>query len=61
MTAQLKKVPQASVILINVFGTGEVAFKIGFYWKVASEWLFDRSTERSDDLRNAPSPISAKV
>lgn len=37
MTAQLEKVPEASVILINVFGTGKAAFKIGFYWKVLSE------------------------
>lgn len=48
VTAQLEKVPQASVLLINVFGTGEVAFKIGFYWKVVSERLFDRSTERAE-------------
>lgn len=61
MTAQLERVPEASVILINVLGTGKAAFKIGFYCKVVSGWLFNRSTERSDDLRNAPSPISAKV
>lgn len=46
MTAQLEKVPQASVILINVFGTGQAAFRIAFYCKVESEWLFDSSTER---------------
>lgn len=61
VTAQLEKVPKASVILTNVLGTGKAVSGIGFYWKVVSEWLFNRSADRSDDLRNAPSPISAKV